>query len=189
MPRPSLFFGCSFRAVPHLLLIVLAQTQASLGLGIGTVRYPGGSSIGVASLGPTLSYTAPTLTLNAGGTLAALPQGEWFLLGHSDGWFTTPPLSDGIRLGLEAGWTGSSRTAGMETEAPYAIGELLWAAPDWGVGLAHAGARVVAPGGHRLVCEPRADAIPRRLVHRRRRRRDVAPRDRDGQRLGVGPTL
>jgi len=135
MPRPSLFFGCSFRAVPHLLLIVLAQTQASLGLGIGTVRYPGGSSIGVASLGPTLSYTAPTLTLNAGGTLAALPQGEWFLLGHSDGWFTTPPLSDGIRLGLEAGWTGSSRTAGMETEAPYAIGELLWAAPDWGVGV------------------------------------------------------
>ena len=135
MPRPSLSFGCSFRAVPHLLLIVLAQTQASFGLGIGTVRYPGGSSIGVGSLNPTLSYAAPTLTLNAGGALAALPRGEWFLQGHGDGWFTTPPLSDGIRLGLEAGWTGSTRTAGVETEAPYAVGELLWAAPDWGVGV------------------------------------------------------
>src|SRR5881396_1786334 len=134
MPRPSLSFGCSFRAVPHLLLIVLAQTQASFGLGIGTVRYPGGSSIGVGSLNPTLSYAAPTLTLNAGGALAALPRGEWFLQGHGDGWFTTPPLSDGIRLGLEAGWTGSARTVradttvlgthgSVETAAPYAIGE------------------------------------------------------------------
>ena len=121
--------------MPHLLLIVLAQTQASVGLGIGTVRYPGGSSIGVGSLSPTLAYTMPTLTLNASGALAALPRGEWFLQGHGDGWITTPPLTDGVRLGLEAGWTGSTRTGGVETAAPYAVGELLWAAPRWGVGM------------------------------------------------------
>lgn len=118
-----------------LLLIVLAQTQASLGLGIGTVRYTGGSSVSVASLSPTLSYGARTFTANASGALAALPHNEWFLLGHSDGWVTTPPLTDAIRLGFEAGWTGSARTGGVRTAAPYAVAELLWAAPTWGFGV------------------------------------------------------
>ena len=121
--------------MPHLLLIVLAQTQTSLGLGIGTVRYPGGSSVSIASLTPTLSYGAPTYTVNASGALAALPHSEWFVWYHGDGWATTPPLTDAIRVGIEAGWTGSSRTGGLQTAAPYAVGELLWAAPAWGVGV------------------------------------------------------
>ena len=121
--------------MPHLLLVILAQTQSSLGLGVGTVRYTGGSSLHVASLSPTLSYATPTYTVNASGALAALPGNEWFLLYHTDAWVTTPPLTDAIRLGIEAGWTGSTRTAGVQTAAPYAIGELLWAAPSWGVGL------------------------------------------------------
>ena len=121
--------------VPHLLLVILAQTQSSLGFGVGTVRYTGGSSVSIASLTPTLSYGAPTYTVNASGAVAALPHSEWFLLYQADGWVTTAPLTDAIRLGIEAGWTGSTRTAGVQTAAPYAIGELLWAAPTWGVGL------------------------------------------------------
>ena len=118
-----------------VLLIILAQTQASVGLGVGTVRDANGSRWSVASLSPALQYAAPTLTLNASGLLAALPQGDWFLQGHADGWTTTPPLADGVRLGLEAGWSGSTRTGGVETAAPYAVGEVLWAAPTWGFGL------------------------------------------------------
>jgi len=121
--------------VSPVLLILLAQTQASVGLGIGTVRDPRGSSWSVASLSPALQYAAPTLTLNASGLLAALPHGDWFLQGHADGWATTAPLADGVRLGLEAGWSGSTRTGGAETAAPYAVGEVLWAAPTWGFGL------------------------------------------------------
>ena len=118
-----------------VLLIILAQTQASVGLGVGTVRDANGSRWSVASLSPALQYAAPTLTLNASGLLAALPQGDWFLQGHADGWTTTAPLADGVRLGLEAGWSGSTRTGGVETAAPYAVGEVLWAAPTWGFGL------------------------------------------------------
>ena len=103
-------------------------------MGIGTIRYPGGSSVSIAALSPALQYAAPTLTLNASGALAALP-GEWFLQYHGDGWVTTSPLTDDLRLGLEGGWTASTRTAGGQTEAPYAVAELLWAAPSWGVGL------------------------------------------------------
>jgi len=121
--------------VSPVLLIILAQTQTSVGLGAGTVRDTGGSSWSVASLNPALQYTAPTLTLNASGLLAALPQGAWFLQGHADGWTTTAPLADGVRLGLEAGWSGTTRTGGAETSAPYAVGEVLWAAPSWGFGL------------------------------------------------------
>jgi len=120
--------------VPHLLLVILAQTQTSLGFGVGTVRYTNGSSLSIASLSSTLSYGAPTYTFYASGALAALPSREWFVLYHTDAWATTPPITDAIRLGIEAGWTGSTRTAGVQTAAPYAIGELLWAAPTWGVG-------------------------------------------------------
>ena len=76
-----------------VLLIILAQTQASVGLGVGTVRDANGSRWSVASLSPALQYAAPTLTLNASGLLAALPQGDWFLQGHADGWTTTAPLA------------------------------------------------------------------------------------------------
>jgi AMP-activated protein kinase-like protein len=121
--------------VAHLLIVVLAQTQASLGLGVATVRYPGGAHLSLGSLAPAVQFTAPTFTVNASGVVAALPQGDWFLQGHTDGWTATAPFSDGWRLGIEAGWSGTARTGGQETSAPYAVGEVLWAAPTWGAGL------------------------------------------------------
>ena len=101
--------GRTFRAA-ILLLVILAQTQTSLGFGVGTVRYTSGSSLSIASLSSTLSYGAPTYTFDASGALAALPSSEWFVLYHTDAWATTPPITDAIRLVM----TGGGKVYGLK---------------------------------------------------------------------------
>src|SRR2546428_5417373 len=111
----------------------LAQTQASLGVGVGTVRFPGGTSFSSATFAPALEYGTEARYGSVAGSLASLPGGAWSLQGRADVWAATRPLLGRMRLGAEGIWAGTRRTDGGWTAAAHGIGELLWWTSDWGV--------------------------------------------------------
>jgi hypothetical protein len=113
---------------------VAAQIGGSLGVGIGTIRYAGGTSFSSASFSPAAAYDSPTLTAGAGGVLASLPGGVWSTQGRGEIWGASPALADGLRLAAQATAARTSRTDGGWSAAAHAVGEMLWAAPKWGVG-------------------------------------------------------
>lgn len=115
--------------------IAYGQAQASLGIGVGTVRFPGGTSFSTAALSPAFQFTSPAFVANASGALASLPQGVWTTQGRADFWAATPPIAGGLRLGAEAISAGTTRSDGGWTSALHGVGELLWSAPTWGAGL------------------------------------------------------
>jgi hypothetical protein len=112
-----------------------AQIAASLGAGVGTVRYAGGTSFSSASFSPAAAYDSPTLTASAGGVLASLPGGVWSTQGRGEIWGATPPLSDHWHFAIQTTAAGTIRTDGGWSAAANAVCEVLWAAPKWGAGL------------------------------------------------------
>src|SRR3989454_9679691 len=113
----------------------LAQTQASLGAGVGTVRFPGGTSFSSATFAPALEYGTEVRYGSLAGSLASLPGGAWSLQGRADVWAATRPLLGRMRLGAEGIWAGTRRTDGGWTAAVHGIGEFLWWTGTWGVGV------------------------------------------------------
>jgi hypothetical protein len=112
-----------------------AQTEASLGLGVSTVRYTGSSSTS-PSLSPNLQYASPGLFAGVSGTVALLGQGEWSDQGRANLWLASPPLLGRLRLAGDGTAAGTTHTGGPWTAAAHGLGELLWAAPRWGFGVA-----------------------------------------------------
>lgn len=113
-----------------------AQTDVSLGLGLGTVRFPGGSTLGVLSLGPALQLLGPGRSLEADGTLAQLPSGNGYLQGRVALWAATPPLADHWRVAVDAQLSGATSSHGAGSGAGQLGVEALYAAPRWGVAFA-----------------------------------------------------
>jgi hypothetical protein len=113
----------------------LAQTRVSLGLGVGTVRFPGGTNFSSATLSPALEYATADRYARFAGSLASLPERAWSLEGWGDVWAASRPLVQRVRIGVEGAWAGTMRTKGGRTAAAHGIGELLRWTPDWGVGL------------------------------------------------------
>src|SRR3989454_9051257 len=113
----------------------LAQTQASLGVGVGTVRFPGGTSFSSATFAPALEYGTEARYGSVAGSLASLPGGAWSLQGRADVWAATRPLLGRVRLGAEGIWAGTTRTDGGWTAVAHGIGEALWWNAKWGVGI------------------------------------------------------
>src|SRR2546422_98339 len=111
----------------------LAQTQASLGVGVGTVRFPGGTSFSSATFAPALEYGTEARYGSVAGSLASLPGGAWSLQGRADVWAATRPLLGRMRLGAEGIWAGTRRTDGGWTAAAHGGGEGLWWTSNWGV--------------------------------------------------------
>ena len=126
----ALFAALSAGAVP-----APAQTRASLGVGVGTVRTETGSSFSAASLSPLVRYATPSLLAQASGFVASLPAGAWAGHGRLHLWGTTPRVAGRFRLGAEGILAGTTRTGGARTAAAHGLGELLWSAPRWGFGL------------------------------------------------------
>src|SRR2546430_13891529 len=90
----------------------LEQTQASLGVGVGTVRFPGGTSFSSATFAPALEYGTEARYGSVVGALASLPGGAWSLQGRADVWAATRPLLGRMRLGAAGLWAGTRRPAG-----------------------------------------------------------------------------
>ena len=113
----------------------VAQTDASLGLGVGTVRYAAGSSFGSAVLSPTLRYSSPQLVAEATGAVASLPF-AWSSQARASVWGVAGRLPSGLRLAGEATFAGTTLSGGgASTAAAHGIGEVLWTFPTWGMGV------------------------------------------------------
>jgi len=115
--------------------VLVAQGDASVALGAGTVRYTGGTSFSSASISPAAEFDAPWLTASGSATIASLPQQAWSTQGRGDVWVATQPLAPKLRLGAEATLAGATRTDGGWSAAAHGVGEVFWSAPTWGVGL------------------------------------------------------
>src|SRR3989449_2703753 len=113
----------------------LAQTQASLGVGVGTVRFPGGTSFSSATFAPALEYGTEARYGSVAGSLASLPGGAWSLQGRADVWAATRPLLGRMRLGAEGIWAGTRRTDGGWAGAAPGVGAVVGWTPNWGVGV------------------------------------------------------
>lgn len=112
-----------------------AQSDASLGLGVGTVRFPGGSTLGIFSLGPSFRMTGPTHVLELGGTLAALPSGNGYAQGVLSSWVSSAPLAGRWRMAVEGRLSGVTSGAGTGSGAGQLTVEGLWAARRWGLAI------------------------------------------------------
>jgi AMP-activated protein kinase-like protein len=124
--------------LPYLLTqtapgVAGAQTQGSVGLGVGTVRYAGGSSLSVAAVSPGLQISSANSIATFGGVIAALPGTQLFLQGRADVWLETAALAGPLRLGIEGLWTGTTRSDNGWTAALHGLGEVLWVRSRWGV--------------------------------------------------------
>jgi hypothetical protein len=114
---------------------VIAQTQASFGLGVGSVRYPGGSRSSTAAVSPTFEVATPTLTTTIAGSFASLPTGVWSSQGRAEVWVSTPAVLGGVRAALDGVGAGVSRTDGNWSRAAYGIVEILYAGRRGGIAL------------------------------------------------------
>lgn len=115
--------------------VALGQAQGSFGIGVGTVRYPGGTKVSTASFSPAWTFDSHNASLSFAGTLASVPLGVWSSQGRTDVWVSTPPAFGGLRLGLQGTAAGTARTDGDWTAATHGVAELLWAGQTWGVGI------------------------------------------------------
>ena len=113
-----------------------AQAVASVGLGLGTVRFPGGSTFGVVSLSPALELIGPGRSLQMDGTLAELPSGNGYVQGRLALWAATPPWADRWRLAVDAQLSGAASGRSTGSGAGQLGVEALFAAPRWGVAVA-----------------------------------------------------
>ena len=112
-----------------------AQTAASVAAGVGTVRTEHGTSFSSASLSPAVRYVSPGFFAAASGTVGSLPAGVWAGTGRLYVRGTTPRVSGRLRLAAEGIFTRPGWSNGGWTSAAHGLGEVLWAAPTWGVGL------------------------------------------------------
>lgn len=112
-----------------------AQTDVSLGAGVGTVRTEQGSSFSSASLSPALHYLTPAFALGASGVLASLPSQVWATSGRLYLRGTTPRFAGRWRLATEATLEGTKWNPGGWTAAAHGLGEVVWSTPVWGFGL------------------------------------------------------
>jgi hypothetical protein len=124
MKLGPVFFLAAFPALAH------AQTQASLGVGVGTVRYAGGSSFSAATISPAVQVLSPSFFLGSSGTLSALPHGVWAAQGRADMWAAFARLGAGEggrspQFALSAGGAASTRSDGVAAASATAIAELM----------------------------------------------------------------
>ena len=112
------FFLAALPALAH------AQTQASLGVGVGTVRYAGGSSFSAATISPAVQVLSPSFFLGSSGTLSALPDGVWAAQGRADLWAAFVHVG-APQLALSAGGAASTRSDGIAAASATAIAELM----------------------------------------------------------------
>src|SRR5437868_15550896 len=89
----------------------------SVGLGVGTVRYPAGAGIGTAVLSPAVRHTSGALTADFSGSLASLPRAAWAGQGLTDLSLVSSPLAGSAPLSVEPTPAGTARSDHGSTAA------------------------------------------------------------------------
>jgi len=128
LPR-SRYVGFALTLLP--IGSVHGQSDRSLGVGIGTVRYSGGSTLSTAALTPAFEISKPTSLLALNGTLAVL-RGDSYVQGSAAYWGTTAPVVGRWRLAGEAVLTGTHADGAPASGAGQLSGGLVWSTLHWG---------------------------------------------------------
>ncbi len=121
------FFLAAFSPV-----VLHAQTEASLAVGAGAVRYAGDSSYRpVATVSPAVQLLSPSFYVGASGSLSMLQHGVWAAQGRVDVWAAYPlnrkDRVTGPRIAVSANLAASTRTDGVAGGAGFVVAELMWA--------------------------------------------------------------
>ncbi len=141
-----------------LPVALYAQSQASLGVGVGTVRYAGGSSFSAATVSPAVQLLSPSFFVGAGGSLSMLKDGVWAGQGRTDLWAAFPQgRTAGLRIGGGVNVAASTRSDGLAAAAASAVAELMWTAGRGGAAIG-AGPSTGVIEGERGVTAPRLRA-------------------------------
>jgi len=115
-----------------LPVVAQAQTQASLGASVGTVRYFGTSSFSAATVSPAAQFLSPSFYVGASGALSLLKDGVWAGQGRADLWtVVTRVRTPQVAVSVSA--AGSTRSDGAAAGVGYAIGEMVFMAGRVGV--------------------------------------------------------
>jgi len=145
MRMGPVFFLAAFPVALH------AQTQKSLGVGVGTIRYAGGSSV-AASLSPAVQRLSPSFFVGAGVSLSALKDGVWAGQGRADLWGAYPRArTAGVRVAISTTVAASTRSDGVASAAGSAVAELLWTKARGGAALGAGPTQGVVEGERGIV--------------------------------------
>jgi hypothetical protein len=109
-----------------------AQSEASLTLGSGTVRFPDGSRLGLFSVAPAFQMLGPYRQLTAGLMTANLSEGGWYGQGQFGIWAATHPLVARWQLAADLDLSGTAVQGQPSTGAGQLTIEALWGAARWG---------------------------------------------------------
>ncbi len=114
-----------------------AQTTGSVGFGIGTVRYAGGSNQNSLSLTPEFDAGGPAWSSTIAGTLASLPGVEWYGQARGSFWGAVP-VTTHLRIGGDVYGVGTwifPDSLGTNSAEGRLTAEVLWTQPRWGIGV------------------------------------------------------
>lgn len=107
-------------------LALSAQSQASLGVGMGVVRYAGGSSFSAFTASPAAQHLSPSSYVGASGALSLLADGVWAEQGRGDLWTAVLGTNAGPRAAISASLAASTRSDGVAAGSGAALVEALW---------------------------------------------------------------
>src|SRR5258705_11869134 len=97
--------------------VLCAQTQASVGVGVGTVRYAGGSSFSAGTLSPAVQRISPSFYVSGSGSLSLLKDGVSASQARADVWAAFPlnrkNRAVGPRIAVSANLAASTRSDGV----------------------------------------------------------------------------
>lgn len=107
-------------------LALCAQTQTSVGVGTGTVRYAGGSTFSAATLTPAVQRLSPSFYVAAGGSLSLLKDGVWASQARADAWAALPQRNPaGPRFAVSVNLATSTRSDGVAAGAGTILAEVV----------------------------------------------------------------
>ena len=110
---------------PVFFLTLLAQQQASVGLGAGVVRYAGGSSFSTLSLSPAVQFSTVSTFVGASGAVSLLEGGVWASQGRGDFWAALPWRAGHTRFALSSTLAASDRTDGSASASASLVPEAV----------------------------------------------------------------
>lgn len=117
---PVLFFVALSMTPPSLA----AQRQASLGAGIGIVRYAGGSSFSTFTASPAFQILGTNSYFAVSGSASLLDSAVWAGQGRADLWTVLSHGSSGLRPAASVTLAGSTRSDGVAAGSGSALLEL-----------------------------------------------------------------
>lgn len=110
---------------PVFFLTLLAQQQASVGLGAGAVRYSGGSSFSTLTLSPAAQWSSASMFVGASGSVSLLEGGVWASQGRGDFWGTLPWRVKQTRFAVSSVLAASSRSDGVASASVLVVPEAV----------------------------------------------------------------